>query len=692
MASVTAARMSTAVPQTGMKQTPVSFSITPTSFQQIPEGKYTATVYSFIRDGRFHDVIKILSNEIQVSPKSRAALSLLAYCHYHVQDFHAASDCYEQLIRLFPDAVDYRLFYAQSLFKSANYPAAQKACQSIDAPQLAGKLLKLQAAIKYEMDDLSGCKAFVDQAPQDDPDTLVNQACLLFKELKYEEACIKYTEASKIVGYNAEILYNIALCHYMIKQYVHALKHIAEIIEKGIREHPELGVGMATEGIDLRSVGNSQMLHETYLVEVFNLKAAIEYHLKNYEGAREALTDMPPRQEHELDHVTLHNQALMNMDENPSIGFEKLGFLLQQVPCPPETFGNLLLLYIKYEYVDSAADLLADNSHLAASHLSPYLYDFLEATLLKHTAPEEAYKKFDDLANKHIDVLRKLTKKVQEARQNHDDEVVKQIVTDYDEAVDRYIPILMAQAKIYWEMDTYNMVEKIFRKSVEFCNEHDVWKLNVAHVLFMQESKYKEAISFYEPIVKKNYDNILDVTAIVLANLCVSYIMTSQNEEAEDLMRRIEKEEERVAYEDPNKRTYHLCIVNLVIGTLYCAKGNYEFGISRIMKSLEPFNKKLGTDTWFYAKRCFVSLFETLAKHMIILRDTVFQEILEFFDTCETHGRYIPVVIDPLSPDANQSPTGHRLLDEDMPPFDSTHNTVSSEARLLKSLFLRLYD
>jgi hypothetical protein len=58
-------------------------------------------------------------------------------------------------------------------------------------------------------------------------------------------------------------------------------------------------------------------------------------------------------------------------------------------------------------------------------------------------------------------------------------------------------------------------------------------------------------------------------------------------------MRRIEKEEERVTFEDGAKRTYHLCIVNLVIGTLYCAKGNYEFGISRIIKSLEPFNKKV---------------------------------------------------------------------------------------------------
>ena len=47
----------------------------------------------------------------------------------------------------------------------------------------------------------------------------------------------------------------------------------------------------------------------------------------------------------------------------------------------------------------------------------------------------------------------------------------------------------MAQAKIYWDMDQYAQVEKIFRKSVEFCSESDIWKLNVAHVLFMQVPK-----------------------------------------------------------------------------------------------------------------------------------------------------------------------------------------------------------
>ena len=45
--------------------------------------------------------------------------------------------------------------------------------------------------------------------------------------------------------------------------------------------YSELSVGMTTEGIDVRSVGNSLSLHETALVEAFNLKAAIEYQLKN---------------------------------------------------------------------------------------------------------------------------------------------------------------------------------------------------------------------------------------------------------------------------------------------------------------------------------------------------------------------------------------------------------------------------
>ncbi|XP_056100583.1 tetratricopeptide repeat protein 30A isoform X1 [Rhinichthys klamathensis goyatoka] len=654
----------------------------------IKDGEYTATVYKMIKEGRYGDAIHILSKEHQKHTKSRAALSLLGYCYYHMQDFTNAAECYEQLTQLHSEVEDYKLYYAQSLYGACVFPEAMKATFLLDSTASHTKMIKLQAAIKYGEEDFSGAKTLVEQLPQDDPDYDVDLGCLLYKEGEYEEACKKFMSAMNVLGYQPDLAYNIALCYYSLKQYASALKYIAEIIERGIREHPELSIGMTTEGIDVRSVGNTLVLHETALIEAFNLKAAIEYQLKNYAAAQEALTDMPPRSEEELDPVTLHNQALMNIDTKPTEGFEKLAFLLQQNPFPPITFGNLLLLYCKYEYFDLAADVLAENAHLTYTFLTPYLYEFLDAMITCQTAPEEAFRKFDEIAGKLTEQLRKVTKQVQEARHSRDDESLKKHVQDYDEVLERYIPVLMAQAKIYWNRENYSMVEKIFHKSLEFCNEHDTWKLNVAHVLFMQDNKYKEAIGFYEPIVKKHYDNlelcniqecpcktkpsILNVSAIVLANLCVSYIMTSQNEEAEELMRKIEKEEEQISYEEPDKKVFHLCIVNLVIGTLYCAKGNYDFGISRVIKSLEPYNKKLGTDTWFYAKRCFLSLLENMAKHMIMLRDPVVQECIQFLEHCELYGKDVPAIIE-------------QPLEEDRMHIGK--NTVTYESRLIKALF-----
>jgi len=68
-----------------------------------------------------------------------------------------------------------------------------------------------------------------------------------------------------------------------------------------------------------------------------------------------------------------------------------------------------------------------------------YLYEFLDALITKQTSPEEAYRKFDEIAAKHSEILRKLTKEVQEARQNRDDEAVKRAVVQYEEALDRLV-------------------------------------------------------------------------------------------------------------------------------------------------------------------------------------------------------------------------------------------------------------
>merc|ERR1719409_529197 len=120
--------------------------------------------------------------------------------------------------------------------------------------------------------------------------------------------------------------------------------------------------------------------------------------------------------------------------------------------------------------------------------------------------------------------------------------------------------------------------------------------------------------------------------------------MTSANEEAEELMRLVEKEEEM----QQDTPVYHLCIINLVIGTLYCAKGNFEFGISRIIKSMEPYERKIGVDTWYYAKRCFLALAETLSKNMLLLNDEAFDDLINFFDNAAQVGKSIPTTINLL--------------------------------------------
>ena len=148
------------------------------------------------------------------------------------------------------------------------------------------------------------------------------------------------------------------------------------------------------------------------------------------------------------------------MKEDPVSGFQKLNFLLANPPCPPETFGNLLLLHCQYQYYDLAAEMLAENAEFSHHFLPSELYEYLEATILVATSPEEAYRKYDELTNKHIDQLRKLTKAIQDARIARDNEAIKQALKDYDEGLERYIPVLMAMARIYWERENYAMVNK----------------------------------------------------------------------------------------------------------------------------------------------------------------------------------------------------------------------------------------
>jgi len=424
---------------------------------KVQDGQYTATIYGLLAKQKYEEAKIIIQNQLEQFPNNRAALSILAYCQYMMQDYLGAATSYEKLVRYYPEIEKYRTYHAQSLYKAGLYQECLKVCQTIHSAEYNQRIEKLQAYAEYECDELASTKAHLEKCLSDDPDVLVAQGCVLFKEEKYDEARVKFQQALNFLGYVPQIAYNIALCYYKMKQYPTALKYMQEIIEKGIRDHPELSVGSNTEGMEVRSVGNSQTLKETALVEAFNLKAAIEYVLKNFQAAAEALKDMPPRSEKELDAVTLHNLALLQMETDATAGFSKMKYLLQTPPFPPETFANLLLLYCKHGYYYLAADILVENAHLTFKYLSPDLYDFLQALIEAQTSPEEAFQKFDHLASKHIEVLRKLTKPIQEAQMNRDSEATKKALKEFDEALDAYIPVLMAMAKIYWDIENYAM-------------------------------------------------------------------------------------------------------------------------------------------------------------------------------------------------------------------------------------------
>ena len=135
------------------------------------------------------------------------------------------------------------------------------------------------------------------------------------------------------------------------------------------KKNPNLSVGIGPTSI--KSVGITHALKQTGLIEAFNLKIAKEYQLKNYQKATLSLNGMPPRKESELDHVTLHNQALLELLDTNLLneGFKKLNFLITQQTFPPETFQNLLISYIKHNLYNLAADVLAENSHVDVAPL-----------------------------------------------------------------------------------------------------------------------------------------------------------------------------------------------------------------------------------------------------------------------------------------------------------------------------------
>ena len=137
------------------------------------------------------------------------------------------------------------------------------------------------------------------------------------------------------------------------------------------------------------------------------------------------------------------------------------------------------------------------------------------------------------------------------------------------------------------------------------------------------------------------------------------------------MIKTIEEHEKAAKAKDKSHQTFHLCIVNLVIGTLYCSKDMYSFGLKLVIESLKPMNEKLGTDTWYYTKRCLLSYIEKAMKKLTSIDENLYDHLIDFLDSAYQEGKNITTIIYVEKSERHKS-------------------TVAYEAKFLKKIFLKL--
>lgn len=644
----------------------------------------TSKVYSCIRDCNYRKAIQLLQTSLDGgAPRSRPVLSLLAYCFYHGEDYLQSSEIYEELIEAYPSSEQYQLYYVQSLVKAESYIDASRAAvaSTVSPSSLYFHRIKLlQAEAEMEQGLLSDAAATLTQCKEKDIDRVLSLAAIHFRNKDFRSALDTY-DSAQLIDDRPRIAYYIALCHYHLEEYEVALQAVVDIIETTVEEE-----------------------YEDDSCLCFNLKAAILYAMKDAKTAKATMKefmDIGGGEEEEdlLDAVTIHNDAIVKFDTDPAAAIQKLQCIItshpQQQSYPSEALGNILIMFLNQGHEDLASETFETYKNVAQELLPHETYSYLQAAVTSMTSPNDTLESSVAEHAKHLKLemkrlrsnkfpstrpgtasirpgsSRPMSSRPSTARLTQRD--LAHATKEFEESVNQFVPLLMLQAKALWDKGEYAKTEAFLQHHSELLGENDVFCENMAHSLFLQQGdKFEESIPYYEMLINSHADasNLLELPAMALANLCVAYILTNQNEEAEAVMKAIALEEDNALAMGEVTESYHNSIVNLAVGTLYCERGNYDFGTGRICKSLEPFDKNLSSDTWFYTKRCFLSLASKIAKLMFLMTDTMFHDIIDFLDDVVAEGTNI-------------------VLDDNISRTDAP-TTIASEAMQLKQLFITL--
>lgn len=109
---------------------------------------------------------------------------------------HSPRCRYETLATHYPNVPEYKLYWCQSLYKAGMFAEASRGAAGVDGFAQAVRLL--HCAIKYEQDDLQGCRAALEAFSPSDPTATVNLGCVQFKEGQYAAALDQFSEATQV--------------------------------------------------------------------------------------------------------------------------------------------------------------------------------------------------------------------------------------------------------------------------------------------------------------------------------------------------------------------------------------------------------------------------------------------------------------------------------------------------------------
>lgn len=150
--------------------------------------------------------------------------------------------------------------------------------QITDCDELKDEILQLKSAILYATEDFAGAQSVLNQRTAQTAKTCNDEGCLLYQAEQYTQASQRFNQALQIGGFQPLVAYNLAVSHFRKNEKSQASDYTSEIIDRCIRQHPELGIGaqIDTDG-SARSVGNPITIALSGITQALNLKAAIEY-------------------------------------------------------------------------------------------------------------------------------------------------------------------------------------------------------------------------------------------------------------------------------------------------------------------------------------------------------------------------------------------------------------------------------